>query len=299
MILEEETFSEFGYYPGELKPHSRKKILAACDECGKVRAIKKYAYHALCNSCARRGNNHPNYGNHLSEETKKKISEALKGNKNVIRGEKHPMFGKHRSEEVKKKISEANKGHHPSEETRKKLSEAKKGENHPNYGKLMSEEQKRKISESSEGKHLSEEHKRKIGESMKKNWNNPEYVENFMKKIHAKPNNFELLVKSALQELLPNEYKYNGGFEEGVMLGGLIPDFVNVNGKKVVIEVFGEPFHDPNKSWMQVGWKRQEFGRKAIFAQLGYKTVILWCGKLKKEDVKGYILSELEKEGAI
>ena len=42
-------------------------------------------------------------GTHHSEETKKKISEG-------VTGEKHPMFGKNHSEEAKKKISEAHKG---------------------------------------------------------------------------------------------------------------------------------------------------------------------------------------------
>ena len=52
---------------------------------------------------AKKGENNPNYGKHFSEETKKKIGEAKKG-------EKHPMYGKHFSEEHKKKLSEAHKG---------------------------------------------------------------------------------------------------------------------------------------------------------------------------------------------
>ena len=39
MILEEETYRKFGYYPGDLKPKSNKKVLAMCDECEKVRVI--------------------------------------------------------------------------------------------------------------------------------------------------------------------------------------------------------------------------------------------------------------------
>lgn len=49
------------------------------------------------------------------------------------------------SEETKKKISEANKGKHLSEETKKKLSDVHKG-------KPKSEEWKRKMSESQKGK---------------------------------------------------------------------------------------------------------------------------------------------------
>lgn len=54
-------------------------------------------------------------GNLSSEETRQKISESLKGEKNPMYGrigEKHPMYGKHHSEETRQKLSEANKGKH-------------------------------------------------------------------------------------------------------------------------------------------------------------------------------------------
>ena len=47
--------------------------------------------------------NHPMYRKHHTEESRRKISES-------IRGEKHPNYGKHLSEETRKKISEANIG---------------------------------------------------------------------------------------------------------------------------------------------------------------------------------------------
>ena len=64
-----------------------------------------------------------------TEEQKRKLSEALSG-------EKNPMFGKHFSEEHKKK-----------------LSEAKIGEKHPMFGKHFSEEHNKKISEAQTGNH--------------------------------------------------------------------------------------------------------------------------------------------------
>jgi predicted transcriptional regulator len=85
--------------------------------------------------------------NKHSEETKRKMSEAQKG-------ENHYLYGKHLPEETKRKMSEARKGEnhhlygkHHSEETKRKISEARKGENHHLYGKHHSEETKRKISE--------------------------------------------------------------------------------------------------------------------------------------------------------
>ena len=59
-------------------------------------------------------------GKHLSDETRRKMSESKKG-------EKNHFFGKHLSDETRKKMSEANKGKHLSDETRIKMSEARKG----------------------------------------------------------------------------------------------------------------------------------------------------------------------------
>ena len=92
-------------------------------------------------------------GYSLSEEHKKKVSEARKG---------IPLSEKHR-----KKISEALKGRMHSEETKRKLSEAKKGENHPNYGKSLSEETKRKMSESHKNLIFTYEHKLNLSNSVK------------------------------------------------------------------------------------------------------------------------------------
>ena len=86
-----------------------------------------------------------------TDETKKKLSEALSG-------EKAYWYGKHLSEETKKKLSESHIGKHHSEATKKKLSES-------HIGITFSEEQKRKMSEAHIGKHHSEETKQKISEA--------------------------------------------------------------------------------------------------------------------------------------
>lgn len=91
-----------------------------------------------------RKNSEAQKGKILSEETRKKISEANKG-------ENHPMFGKTHSKETKKKMSEAKKGkpRKPfSKEHKEKISEANKGKKQ----KPFSEEHKRKLSEAKKGK---------------------------------------------------------------------------------------------------------------------------------------------------
>lgn len=71
----------------------------------------------------------PNRGKKMSEEQKKKISIALKGNvllknRKILRGVEHPAYGKHLSEAVKIKIGNGNRGKKVSEETREKMRKA-------------------------------------------------------------------------------------------------------------------------------------------------------------------------------
>lgn len=100
------------------------------------------------------GENHPLYGKHLSEETKRKISESHKG--------------KTASEETRRKLSEIHKN--ISDETRRKMSESRKGEKNHNYGKKMPFETRMKLSEAHKGKKLSKEHVEKIRENSKKQY---------------------------------------------------------------------------------------------------------------------------------
>lgn len=109
-------------------------------------------------------------GIHLSEEHKRKLSEAHKG--------------KRHSDTQKQKVSKSllkyyethygsAKGKHwnVSEETKRKMSKAKKGKPSPARGKVMLEEQKRKISEANKGKKRSEEVRKRWSEAKKgKHW---------------------------------------------------------------------------------------------------------------------------------
>ena len=137
MIDEKATYEKFGYYSRDLKPQSGKKIVVVCDDCGKIRIIKKCDYRGLCISCAVKGERHPCFGKHLPEETRKKISDA------------HKCI--YPSEETRRKLSDARKGKHPSEETRKKISDSRKGERHPLFGKHPSEEARKKMSDARKG----------------------------------------------------------------------------------------------------------------------------------------------------
>jgi hypothetical protein len=106
VIFEEATFDTFGYEVRNLSPKSTKFVIAVCNDCAKVRTVRRYAYHELCSSCSHKGNTsgHGNEGKTLTKETKALISAANKGKtfteehkKNISaahKGEKNHMFGK-------------------------------------------------------------------------------------------------------------------------------------------------------------------------------------------------------------
>jgi len=108
-----------------------------------------------------------NLGKIMSQETKDKISIAKKGHTIVTEETKRKMSiarkGIPRSEEMKRKMSISKKGQHFSDEHRLHLSIAHKGI-------PISEETKRKRRESEKGHILSKEHKMKISLSLKKYW---------------------------------------------------------------------------------------------------------------------------------
>lgn len=76
-----------------------------------------------------------------SEETKRKIAEAIEGTT--------------RPEEVCRSMSETLKGRTFSEETRRRISESKMGEKNPMYGREITADHRRKLSESHKGERSS------------------------------------------------------------------------------------------------------------------------------------------------
>lgn len=108
MIDEDRTLQLYGYTSDELSPKSHKCVVAVCEECGKYRVVKKQGYRDLCYDCALYTKERINKiskaskGRYPSEQTRKKISNALKGNTNLL-GHVH-------TNESKSKISSSLKG---------------------------------------------------------------------------------------------------------------------------------------------------------------------------------------------
>ncbi|GAI42301.1 unnamed protein product, partial [marine sediment metagenome] len=83
------------------------------------------------------------------------------------------------------------------------------------------------------------------------------------------------LIKILGEHNLPYRYVGNGA----VWFEGYNPDFINTNGVKGIIEVFGDYWH----TGAVKNWKQLEGGRINHFAKFGFKTLILWENELENE----------------
>ena len=117
------------------------------------------------------------------------------------------------------------------------------------------------------------ERRKKISIAHKKLWSDPKFVRFKFERYQVKPNRSELKLEALLNRIVPNEYRYvgNGAF----VLAGKIPDFVNVNGQKKIIEL------------NSLYWHRNDNPQDRIdlFKSFGYNTLILWENDLRLKDL--------------
>ena len=234
------------------------------------------------------------YGKQHSEEHKKRVSEKLKGHLSLnkgkiipnislnhadVSGEKNPFYGKKHTKEANLKNYLAHIDKKASKETRQKIGKKSKE-------RWADEEYKKKTTTSMISAGSKPEFKEKISKASRKRWGNPAYKERVLKKtiksLHKKPNIPEnKLIEIAKKHDLPIKYVGDGS----IIINGCNPDFLVLNKKKI-IEVFGRTFHDPKVSYLgNIPWERQEDGRKAVFNEVGFNTLILWDDELKNEEL--------------
>lgn len=120
-----------------------------------------------------------------------------------------------------------------------------------------------------------EEYKKKMSEMARLWWQDPEFLAKVMQRvIPTKP---EKALGMLLNKLYPGQYKYTG--DGSFSIKGLIPDFVNVNGQKKVIEMFGDYWHSPKITAKD--WRATEEGRMKIMGEYGYACLVVWEKELK------------------
>lgn len=201
--------------------------------------------------------------------------------------------------EVRKRISEGTKkgwtlqarakmscdrtGHLVSQETREKIRQALLNvwSNPENRERILSNttslETNEKRRQSMLGKKCTLEHRRKVSEASKRQWQDPKIkdkmIKGWLKGIQAKPNKAERKLNEIIQSIQKKEYALNvrGNI---MILGGKVPDFVNINGKKRLIELYGNYFHkDENPN-----------DRIKYFRKFGYNTLIIWESELANKE---------------
>lgn len=188
---------------------------------------------------------------------------------------------------------------------KEKIADAERGEKNHNYGKHPSEEARIKMSVAHkgqkgywQGKERSEETKQKLREAAKKQWQNDEYTIKVMKATSAKPNKLERKLNSILSQLMPREFAYNGDFSQGISIERRVPDFVDINGRKRIIELFGELFHSPFQTLKrQIPHRRRYNETVEDYKKCGYRCVIFWGADIKRSDASAFVKSKLQKAG--
>lgn len=241
-------------------------------------------------------------GKCLSEEHKHNISLALLGPRNQFYGKKH-------SKESKERMSEAHKlvwqrpgyslvGSSVMKRVwqRKEYREQRKGSSrkaslalweNPEYRKKVSEGVSRARKREWQNPEYrvrrihpqSQETRQKISETHKDLWQCPQFVKKMMLAFHKKPTKPELKLEAILKKHFP-QYQYNGDGRLGITLGGLTPDFPNVNGKKDLIELFGDYYHSPKV--LRDRWQGSELGKIMIYNSVGWRCLVIWEHELKE-----------------
>jgi len=181
-------------------------------------------------------------------------------------------LGKPLSQEHRAKISDAKlkKGFHHSEETRQKIAEKGIGRVPWNRGKKCLNTSKALKGRSKRFKGIKNPNMARKGEQNgfygKKH--TEESLKKMFKSLATKPNKPEKLLIHLLQEnSMPFQYVGNGQ----VIIDGKCPDFINNNGGKQLLELFGERWHK----------QEEEQERIDAFAEYGFQTLIIWEHELE------------------
>lgn len=284
-----------------LEEHKDKKIICKCG-CGNQIKIVPYHYYGGFAKYIK-GHNKAQLGRKHSKKSKRKMSKSQKlawkknpnrgrtgtkgmfsawnkGLKGVItfpqrRKTYEEFYGEKRAKQIKRKISKAHLGQKPTRAFKKGMipwNKGKKGVMPPPWNKG------RKNVYTKKSLKLFSRAKKRFFKTEK----GKKYLQNWLKnrrKIFAqRPTSPEKKMMRLLKEHnLP--YKYVGDFS--VLLGKKNPDFININGQKKVLEIFGEYWHGARNKNLK--YHQTEEGTKKAYSKFGFKTLVIWENELNNE----------------
>ena len=110
----------------------------------------------------------------------------------------------------------------------------------------------------------------KTSKTKKEQWQDSEFAKKMMQSWKRMPNKKELELEEVICSV-SNDFQYNGNAECGVVIGGKIPDFIDINGKKKIIELYGDYWHCGENTNIL----------RRHYAKYGYDCLVIWEKELK------------------
>ena len=172
-----------------------------------------------------------------------------------------------------------NKGKIRSEETKMRISQSLKGRTTWNKGKSMSEETKKKIQETRTRLGIYVVPKSAFKKGIKRS---KEQIKQLLRR--REKSSLEIKFEKIVNQLnLPYKFVGNGNF----FIERKNPDFININGQKIAVEVFykkhKEDLHGNIEQWKQE--------REQIFSKYGWQIIFFNETQVNEE----YILKNLSQ----
>lgn len=226
----------------------KKRIQRLCEWCGKT-------FYILSSSIGREDKKHANVGRFCSRECRDRWhSSYMKAHP-----ETHSQI---RTAEALMKLSKTQTGKRYSDETKKKM--GRSGALNSFYGRYHTSKTRELLSRLNRERMQDPEYRQRVAEAV-------------FKANKKKPNKAELKLQSILDRYFPKEWQYTG---DGLhIIGGFAPDFTNRNGRKTLIELYGNYWHTREG----ISWKYTELGRIMSYNSLGFKCLVIWEHELKDE----------------
>ena len=195
----------------------------------------------------------PHRGRTLTKKHREKLSESHK--KEPLKGHDKKICSCYICKSKKGETAGKNNsfyGKKHSKKTRDYLSKIKQGELNNRFGTQHKDESIEKMLNT-------------FWATMKKRLNNQGKFGNM-----TKP---EFQMKELLDKNFPGEWGFNGCLDCDVIINKMVPDFININGRKIVIEVFGDYWHKDE----------DENQRIRQYKEFGYQCVVLWEADLNRD----------------
>lgn len=163
-----------------------------------------------------------------------------------------------------------NKGIPHTEATKRKISQVLTGRKVVFLDKEKRQEWLRRMSKLKKGKPAPPHVQKILAECNRKRMADPKYIEKMRLAQKAKPTSLEMQFIALCQKYnLP--FRYVGDGE--IWIARMNPDFINVNGKKQVIEVLGNYWHT----------KKGTHERIENYKKYGFECIAIWEDELKDE----------------